>query len=264
MQGVRQRCTIGLLLVVTWCFLYVQPATFSADKKEEKKKPEPPSIALVIPLAVSPGLTNKVKIRGQNLTNVTEIRFADSNLHAQATIKTKAKADVPKEIDAKKIGDTQLELEVFFPPDAHAGTNSFRLVSPDGESEPGTFVLIPSGKLVAEKEPNGSFREAQPLEFGKTVQGAISDAKEVDVFKLTCKARQTLRADVDAACYGSSLDSILTLYDAKGHQIAANDDFGGGSDSHLQATIPRDGVYLLSLQDAQDKGGPTYVYLLTV
>jgi hypothetical protein len=246
------------------CLLFSQRHVHSAEKKEEKKKPEPPSIALVLPLAISPGLTNKVKLRGQNLTNVTEIRFANSNLHAQATIKSKSKAEVPKEMDAKKVGDSQVDIEVIFPAETPRGTNSFTLVSPDGESMPGTFVLIPSAKLVAEKEPNGSFREAQKIDFGKTVQGAISEAKEVDVFRLACKAKQRLRAEVEASGYGSSLDSILTLYDEQGHQIAANDDFGQGSDSRLEVTIPKDGVYLLSLQDAQDKGGATYVYLLSV
>src|ERR1043165_9373214 len=133
MQGLRQRCTIRLSVGLALCFLCSHSSSLSADKKEEKKKPEPPSIALVMPLAISPGLTNKVKIRGQNLTNVTDFRFANSNLQGQATIKSKANADVPKEMDAKKIGDTQLEVEVVFPPHTPAGTNSFRLVSPDGE-----------------------------------------------------------------------------------------------------------------------------------
>ncbi|MDB6034874.1 MAG: putative subtilase-type serine protease precursor [Verrucomicrobiales bacterium] len=244
------------------CALLFSLPALAAEKKEEKKKPEPPSVAMVIPLAITPGTTNKIKIRGQNLTNVTEVKFARTNLHL--TIKSKGKAEVPKEMDAKKVGDTQIEAELTLPEDAPLGTNAFTLVSADGESKPAMLVVLPAKSLVAEKEPNNSFRENQPLELGKTVQGAIGEAKDVDVFKLKCKAGQTLVAQVQAARLGSTLDSILTLYDEHGHQLAASDDSETDSDSLLRIKIPKNGTYLLSLIDAHDKGGATYVYLLTV
>jgi hypothetical protein len=190
------------------------------------------------------------------------LKFAQNNL--QLTIKSKGKAEVAKEMDAKRVGDTQIELEVKWPEDAPLGTNAFTLVSPEGESKPAMLMVIPAKSLVTEKEPNNSFRENQPLEFGKTVQGYIGEAKDVDVFKLKCKAGQTLVAQVQAARLGSTLDSILTLYDERGHQLAASDDSETDSDSLLRMKIPKDGNYLLSLIDAHDKGGPTYVYLLTV
>jgi hypothetical protein len=244
------------------CALLFSLPALAAEKKEEKKKPEPPSVAMVIPLAITPGTTNKIKIRGQNLTNVTEVRFAQTNYHL--TIKSKGKAEVPKEMDAKKVGDTQIEAELRLPEDAPLGTNTFILVSPDGASKPVLFLVVPAKSLVVEKEPNNSFREGQPLELGKTIQGSIGEAKEVDVFKLNCKAGQTIVAQVQAAALGSTLDSILTFYDEHGHQLAASDDSENGSDSLLRVKIPKDGNYLLSLIDANDKGGATYVYLLTV
>ncbi|HUR46201.1 MAG TPA: PPC domain-containing protein [Candidatus Saccharimonadales bacterium] len=259
-----RRSTLPLWLALFPSLLCPALFVHAADKKEEKKKPEPPSIALAIPLASSPGLTNKIKIRGQNLTNVAEIRFANSNLHAEAVIKSKGKAEVPKEMDAKKVGDSQVEIELKFPAGTAAGTNVYTLVSTDGESGPGIFVIIPAPELILEKEPNGSFREAQMIEAGKTVQGAISEAKDVDVFRFVARAGETITAEVKGSCYGSSIDSLLTLYDEQGHQIATNDDTKGGSDSQLRTRIAKEGTYLLSLQDAQDKGGPTYVYLLTL
>jgi hypothetical protein len=245
-------------------FLFLPIPSFGAEKKEEKKAPEPPSIVMVLPLAISPGVTNKVKIRGQNLTNVTEVRFTNSELHVEYTIKSKGKAEVPKDADVKKFGDAQIDLQITLPTNAPAGLTGFTLVSTNGESKPGTIVIVPSGKLVQEKESNGSFREAQPLEFGKFYLGSIGEAKDVDVFKIQCKAGQMITAEVQAARYGSSLDALLTLYDEHGHQVASSDDSEYGSDAVLHVKISHDGAYLLSLMDANDKGGATFVYLLSV
>ena len=71
---------------------------------------------------------------------------------------------------------------------------------------------------------------------------------------------------------GSPLDSILKLTDAKGSQLAFNDDFddkGAGllthqADSLLRATFPATGTYYISIGDAQRKGGPEYAYRLRI
>ena len=67
-----------------------------------------------------------------------------------------------------------------------------------------------------------------------------------------------------AARYGSGLDAALTLYDAAGQQLASNDDRGDNLDPRLEVTLPRAGVYYLSLIDAHDTGGPAHVYRLVV
>src|ERR1043166_5597087 len=98
------------------------------DKKEQTKKPEPPAVVVVIPLSVTAGATNKIIIRGQNLTNVTELRFSDTNCHADYVIRAKSKAEVPKEMEAKKVGDTQLEVELKLAGDTALGTNNFTVI----------------------------------------------------------------------------------------------------------------------------------------
>ena len=170
----------------------------------------------------------------------------------------------PKEMDAKKVGDTQLEVELKLPADAPRGTNAFVVVSPDGGSEPHSLLVLEPGSLVSEKEPNNGFRQAQEISFGKTIQGVINEAKEVDVFRITGQAGQTIVAEVSAARFGSMLDSILTLYDERGHVLATNDDSETGSDSLLRVKLPASGNYFLSLIDAHDRGGVTFVYQLAV
>ena len=103
---------LGLLSLAAW---FISPASTPAnaavakDTKEEKK-PEPPRVVVTLPLAVRSGMTNKLTIRGQNLTNVVQLRFTNDGTKVEASIISTGKADVPKEADAKKIGDTQIEL----------------------------------------------------------------------------------------------------------------------------------------------------------
>ena len=250
----------GLIFAVAssvWC------ADEKKDKKEEKK-PEPPRVAVALPLAVSAGTTNQIKIRGQNLTNVTELRFTNDAVKAAVSLKPGAKVDVPKDADAKKIGDTQVEVEVSFPADAAPGTNYFTLASTNGVSAAHPLIVLPSGELVEEKEPNGGFKQAQPLAAGRTLLGMVKESGDVDVFRVEGKAGDRLVIEVNAARSGSALDALVMLYDVAGHILAVNDDAGGSTDSLLRHRLPADGACLVSVIDAHDRGGPTHAYLLRV
>src|SRR5439155_9242842 len=96
----------------------------------------------------------------------------------------------------------------------------------------------------------------------QVVDGMVSRPKDVDVFRFDGRAGRRLVFEVLAARHGSALDSILTLYDAAGREVASNDDTPGSVGSRLEVTVPRDGVYYLSLIDAHDQGGPAHVYRL--
>jgi hypothetical protein len=73
-----------------------------------------------------------------------------------------------------------------------------------------------------------------------------------------------LVAEVKAARLGSALDSTLTLYDETGRIIASNDDEENSVDSILRVRLPKDGRYLLTLIDANDKGSIAHPYLLSI
>ncbi len=234
------------------------------DKPKEEKKPEPPQVAISLPFVLKTGVTNKVVLRGQNLTNVTELRFTNALSGARAVIGAKTKAEVPKDADAKKVGDTQITAEIFLPAETSFGTNWFVVVSPNGMSEPRPLLLLPAAGLVEEREPNGGFREAQPLAAGQSVFGFIKDAGDVDVFQFEGKAGQVIRLEVMGAFLGSTLDSLLTLHDAQDRVLASNDDARGGRDSLLERKLTASGIHYASLVDANDKAGPTHAYLLRV
>lgn len=234
-----------------------------ADKKEEKK-PEPPRVAVALPLAVKRGTTNKIVIRGLNLTNVTALRFTNQAVKASIVLGKKTKAEVPKEADAKKVGDTQIAAEIFLSAETRVGTNWFTLTSADGTSEPKPLVFLSPADLIEEREPNGGFREAQSLSIGQTLSGTIKEVGDVDVFRFEGRAGQIIRLEIFAATAGSTLDSLIMLYDGPCRLLASNDDAGGGRDSLLWTKLTVTGVHYVTVMDANDKAGPTHVYLLRV
>ncbi|HZY86405.1 MAG TPA: PPC domain-containing protein [Gemmataceae bacterium] len=220
-----------------------------------------PKIVVAIPLGVKPGATTRLTLRGLKLDAATEVRCQEPK--ASAKLLKKGGASVPNQQDVNRVGNTEAQVEVTLPPDYPARTVTVTVLTPAGESLPHA-LLVDRGPVVAEKEPNNGFREAQPLAAGQEVQGAISQNQDVDVYRFEGKAGQHVVAEVLAARYGSALDSFLTLYDGEGRILASNDDSGGGPDSRVELRLPRDGAYFLSVIDANDQGGPAHVYRLSL
>jgi len=81
------------------------------------------------------------------------------------------------------------------------------------------------------------------------------------VFSFELTEQATLVAEVQAAQFGSGLDSLLTLYNSAGSVLSSNDDRDCTTDSRVQSTLAP-GRYYLSLQDAHDRGGPAHPYRL--
>ena len=124
--------------------------------------------------------------------------------------------------------------------------------------------MVDHEPVLPRKEPNNGFRNAQSVQIGQTIEGVVNPSSDVDVFRIDGKEGQQLVLEVFAARYGSPLDSMLTLYDADGRIVAANDDFDGTTDSRVEATLPKTGAYYISLVDANDIGSTANVYRLAI
>ncbi len=233
----------------------------------EEKKPEPktsPSVLLTSPLAAVAGATNTIKLRGLNLTNVGEVRFMAAPAGLVSVIKSAMKSDPPKPLDAKRAGDTQIELSLLLPSGIATGELSFVVVTPDGLSATNRLVVLPADGAVDEKEPNGGFKEAQLIRVGQTVRGEIGKEKDVDMFRFEGAAGDRIRVELTAARLGSALDALVNLHDASGHLLASADDPALGKNAVLEATLPTAGPWFLVLLDAHDRGGAAHPYLLSL
>jgi hypothetical protein len=236
------------------------PAGRAQDKKKGEKKVEP-QVLMVIPLGAAPGKTTKLTVRGLKLDGAREMRFA--NAQVKARIVSKGKASVPDK-NPEKVGDTQLVAEVTLPAGLPGEPLPFVVVTPSGETRPHPILVETKLPVVAEKEPNDGFRQAQAVPVPGAVDGVIERPRDVDVFRLDGRAGQRLQLEVLAARYGSALDSILTVYDAAGREVASNDDLKDSVDSRVEVALPRDGTYYACIIDAHDQGGPAHVYRLVI
>ena len=232
---------------------------------QDKKKPEPknvPRVIFAIPLGVAPGKTAHLTIRGSNLDSATAVNILDGK--GTTKILNKGKAAVPDK-NPEKVGDTQIEIELKLNDKLGGDTVSFVVVTPAGETKPHPILIEAVLPLIQEKEPNDGFRSAQAIVLPVVIEGAINRPKDVDMVRFEGKKGDKLHAEVLASRYGSPLDAILTLYDAKGEQLASNDDFAKDHrDAKIETTLPADGIYYLSLIDAHDTGSALHVYRLVV
>ena len=223
------------------------------DKKDEKK-PEPKAL-YAIPLSVKPGSSAKIQIRGLALDQAAEVKAAGG----EAKLRGKGKVQVPNNQEATAYGDTHVDLEIVTPAGA-AGEVEIEIATPHGPAKHRVPILATS----AEKEPNGGFAQAQTLEPGALVEGAIGGAKDVDVFKLDAKAGETWTIETTSARLGSPMDPLLLAHDAAGRQLAMSDDAAGARDARLTLKAVADGPIFVSVLDAHDLGGPAHAYLLRV
>ncbi len=219
-----------------------------------------PRIGMAVPLAAPVAATTKVKLRGWNIDQASEVKSSTDKVAVK--ILNKGGAPVPNQQDAKQIGDKQIEVELTVAADAPAGDIMLTAVTPMGEAAY-AFAIGAPHPLVAEKEGNESFRGAQAIVIPQVIDGMIQGDRDVDVFAIELPQPQRIVVEVLAARRGSGLDGFLTIYDARSNIVAQNDDAGGTTDSRIEQTLPA-GKYYIAVQDAHDRGGEAHPYRLIV
>ncbi|SVE33845.1 uncharacterized protein METZ01_LOCUS486699, partial [marine metagenome] len=120
-----------------------------------------------------------------------------------------------------------------------------------------TFVV---GKHPEHSEPTKAI-----LTTPVVLNGRINKPGEIDTWQIRLKEKQQITFDLAAAQLGSPLDAMLSILDAKGKQLAANDDRAKGQgDPRLNFTAPNAGIYTIEIKERfASRGGSTFAYRLT-
>lgn len=239
---------------------YLSIALIAAEP-EKPKEPVPPKIVMATPLAIVPGTKARIAFRGAGLEEPKEVRSSAKNLPLK--IASKGKIVVPQEFTAERVGDTQVEIDLEIPVDLPPGDVEFEIETAAGVAKRKILVL-PLGKAAWDEGSNNGFREAKNFEPGRTLIGVMNEARDVDVFRVELKAGQALIGKVQAARLGSPFDAALALYDADGRLLASYDDLSDESDLEFRRTATAGGPVFVAVYDANDRGGQTHVYLLTL
>ncbi len=163
----------------------------------------------------------------------TELAYNDDNRGAPAS---------RIEWQAPEPGDYYLTVEGFV-----GDTGSYTLA----------IALIPDTDDHGDALPPDA--DATPAPVGGSIGGELHHEADIDVFVFTAEAGALYQIDV---VLGTLDDSVLTLYDAGGEELAYNDDLSDSSyESRIEWEAPAAGDYYLAVEGY---GGDTGSYALTI
>ena len=222
-----------------------------------------PMITHVHPVAVQRGKTTEVTVEGQmNFFAAYKALFEGSGLSAEIVPQ---KAPPPMPPAPPLLRNTKLKITVA--PDAALGVREFRIATELGVSSVGQLVIV-DDPVVMENTANNTSAQAQPIQLPCVIAGKIEAIEDVDFFKFEAKQGQTLTFEMFCARLQDKIHDLqkhakpmLTLYDAEGRELAANDTFFF-ADPLLSYTIPKSGTYLLQVRESTYDGDQRWVYAI--
>ncbi len=220
----------------------------------------PPEVRLVYPLGGSAGLTTRVTIAGVSFRNARQIIFDQPGIAAKIVAPDFAKLPAPT-LDNDNA--TYVVADFTVDRSAYRDLYSFRVISDAGVSSAGKWMVGRELPQIEEKEPNNGRAQAQSVTLPVSVNGHIGDASDTDTYAVDLEADKAFVAEVVAAQAGSPLDSLLTLVDANGAEVASNDDFGG-PDSVLVYTPKTAGRYFVTISSSTGAGSGAHAYRLSL
>jgi hypothetical protein len=227
-------------------------------------------VTRVEPSALQRGQTAEVTVSGvHNFAGATSLLFEGSGLSAELL---ESKGPEPEAATKQRRRRTQtgsVRAKVAVAPDAALGPRELRVVTPQGVSSIG-MVLLVSDPVVTESndKANDEPKGAQVLELPKVVSGTIGRIEDVDWFTFHADASQRLtfslwgnRLENKIHDLQEHLDPILVLFDARGRELATDDnhDF---ADPLLSFEFPEAGSYFLQVRDTSYGGNPNWSYVL--
>lgn len=114
-------------------------------------------------------------------------------------------------------------------------------------------------------EPRDELESPSVIPFPAVLNGRIEEPAQRDEWAVQGVAGKSINFDLRAAEFGSSLDSVLELFDSDGKLLTSNDDVTKGvTDSSFSFTFKEDGVYKLVVSERfASRGGENFGYRLT-
>ena len=211
----------------SWGALVILVIVLAKAAAGETPLPEvAPVVSSVMPAGAQRGASVEVEIRGRNLSEATELRFARQDI--QGEIISSGFYEIRARV---KVGES-VPLRI----------HDYRLRTPQG-SHVGVFHV---GSLPqhAEAEPNDDLAKAQAVSTPSLIDGFL-EADEYDFFRFHAQAGQTVILDLLATRTASPLDATLAILDQRGNELDYSDDYYMFKDPHLTFTAKQAGEYFV-------------------
>ncbi|HZZ82426.1 MAG TPA: PPC domain-containing protein [Gemmataceae bacterium] len=225
-----------------------------------------PRLAVLTPTGGKVGTTFEVAFTGTECEEPEKLLFSHPGIKGTAIIPELPKPDPKAKPDPKKkepVRPPITKFSVSIAGDVPPGYYDVRLVNKNGVSNPRRFVV---GTLneVAEKEPNNDVEQAQKVEIGTTINGAVTAGTDVDYFTFPAKKGQRVLIQCLTASIDSRLDAEIAVKGPKGNDVGYHRPIPQ-TDSLVDVTIPEDGDYLVRLNKfTYTVGNAEYFYRLNI
>src|SRR5262245_20492609 len=222
-----------------------------------------PMITHTMPVAVQRGRSAEVSVEslGPTVTSFAgayKVLFEGNGVTATVVPAAAGQGNPQQPIRSVK-------LNVTVAADAALGVREFRVATNQGISSIGQLVVLDE-PVVVENGVNNTRDKANPIQLPCVVCGRIEALEDVDYFKFHAEAGQMLTFEVFCARLQDKIhdlqkhaDPLLTLYDAEGRELAANDDFYF-ADPLLSYTVLKTGDYYLQIRESKYDRDQRWVY----
>ncbi len=214
-----------------------------------------PTIRELSPHGAQRGRTFTLYLRGENLTQASQVR---STLPAVFSRLTMTKDPSAESNQGSMAPNTSLPFLVTLKNDAPIGLYPIRVTSPDGISNVLLFSVgdMPEVDETESRNPkvtNDQPKDAQRVPVPVTVNGTLDGpAADMDYYVFTAKAGQKLTFEVEARRAGSAVDPAIEIFDSAGAELAKNDDAPSlGVDCRLTYTFAKAGDYRVRVHDSK-------------
>lgn len=210
----------------------------------------------IVPRVVRAGESVEVNLVGQNLDQVTELRFTHPGISATSvTLPADEFHPEPRQQDSR--------FTVTAAKDVPPGIYEARAVGFFGYSTSRPFVIAAadSSEIVCDGK-NKDADSALQVPVNSVVSGEVPN-RGIHWFRFSAKGGQRVLIEVTAERIDSRLDSQLVLYESGGSELKRNRDTFG-RDPFLEVRPQNDTDYVIALSDILYRGGAEHFYRLSI
>jgi hypothetical protein len=229
--------------------------------------PTEPSSSHIFPAGGRCGTEVNVRVGGECLPPGTRFRIWGEGLSAPSELGDRVSGNYgpsPRRKPSEQPVNhpTEWKSTIIIADNASPGVGLWRLSCASGGTGGRPFIVGDLPEFI-ETEPNSISDNAQLVEMPVTINGQIAGECDLDYFRFHAKQGDVVTIDTVAARLGSALDPVVQVFDHAGHRIAAQE-LRVGADPVLSFRAAADGEYQLMISGVTFRGGPSFVYRVTI
>ena len=229
--------------------------------------PTDPSSTHIFPAGGRRGTEVNVQVGGECIPPGTRFRIWGKGLVAPSELGERVSGNYApsprrKPSEQPVTHPTEWKSHITIAADAPLSPGLWRLSCARGGTGGRPFIVGDLPEFI-ESESNSEPEKAEQVELPVTINGQIAGECDLDYYRFPANVGDVVKVEMVAARLGSALDPVVQIYDPTGHRIAAQE-LRVGADPVLAFRADVTGDYQLMISSVTFRGGPAFVYRVTV